>query len=133
MKNKWFYIGVGILLALSATFVGAFSFNQKLSPAETIDAFHEKAMAGEVKESKEYLSEDILKAFDSGGFWQYGSYGNFIRDYTTRTKSVEPLEKTEKISGESATIDVKITYVDGGEETEKYFLVKEDGEWKIVE
>jgi hypothetical protein len=94
----------------------AFTFNKSLTPSETITAYHEKAMSGEVEETKEFIASDILTAFENGGFWHYGSYGNFIMEYKQKTKSVDPVEETEKITGETASVDVKIVYTNSREE-----------------
>ena len=77
------------------------------------------------------MDDDILKGFESGNYWG-GTYPEFILEYAEKTKFVSPIEKSLVITGESATIDVKITYTDLSEETKKYVLVKENGIWKIA-
>lgn len=132
MKKWKVILGIG-LLVVSFSFL-LFIFNQEQpTPADTITAYHKAVKAGEVEESKKYVSTDILKAFENGGFWQYGSYGNFVIEYKNKTKSVKMLDNTEKISGQTATIQAVVTYMDGRKETKKYFLVKENRKWKIAE
>jgi hypothetical protein len=131
-KKKVLFIGLGLLIALSLL-LAAFTYSQTkdLTPSETITTVHELAKDGDIEGTKEYMADDILKVFQSGMYWG-GTYAEFILDYAEKTKFVSPVEKTLVISGESATIDVKITYTDRSEETKKYVLVKENGKWKIA-
>ncbi|MED3561482.1 hypothetical protein [Bacillus xiapuensis] len=125
-------IGLGLLIALSAIFLVAFKDKHELTPAETILAYHEKAKAGAIEDTKEYVSEQVLKDFESGKYWHYGSYNNFVADYAKNTISVRPVTKTETINGMSATIEVQIVTSNQMKKTEKYYLVKEWGKWRIA-
>jgi hypothetical protein len=62
----------------------------------------------------------------------YPSYEAFLADQINTTKSVTPITSTEKITGNLANIDVKITYPDSRIETKEYVLVKENNQWKIA-
>ena len=133
-KKKFLFTGLGLLIALSGIFLAAFNHFQKeknLTPSETITTVHELAKDGNIEGTKEYMDDDILKVFETGTYWG-GTYPEFILDYAEKTKYVSPVEKSLVITGESATIDVKITYMDLSEETKKYVLVKENGIWKIA-
>lgn len=133
-KKRMIYIGVSIFLTLSITILLAFnSFKKDLSPSDTITAFHELASTGKIEESKQYISNDIIENFEKGQFWFYGSYANFIRDYNEDTKTVTPITKSLEIVGETATIDVKIKDHQDYETEDTYYLIKEDGRWKIAE
>lgn len=133
MRKKPIIIIGGIVIALSLLIIFAFDFKKELTPSETISAFHQLAKSGEVEKSKQYISNDILQGFENGHFWYYGSYGNFITDYNKDTKSVIPIKKTEKINGETSSVDVKILYKNDTEGTDTYHLIKENKTWKIAE
>lgn len=130
-KKNILFIGLGLLIALSLL-LAAFTHYQKedLTPSETITRIHELAKEGDIEGAKKYTSDDILNSFEQGAFFM--TYAEYITDYAKKTKFVSPVEKTLVITGESATIDVKITYTDRSEETQKYVLVKENGKWKIA-
>ena len=135
-KKKVLFTGLGLLIALSGIFLAAFNHYSKgekkdLTPSETITTVHKLAKDGDIEGTKEYMDDDILKGFEKGTYWS-GSYPDFILEYAEKTKFVSPIEKSLVITGESATIDVKITYMDLSEETKKYVLVKETGIWKIA-
>jgi Domain of unknown function (DUF4878) len=131
LKNKFIIgaIALVIALSLSVTWIG---FNKALTPKETIEAFHKEATKGKIEESKDYISKDVLKGFENGSAWWMGSYPTFIKEYNEDFQAVKPLENTEKINGNMATIDVQITSPEGDKRTEPYILIKENGEWKIT-
>ncbi|USK77696.1 DUF4878 domain-containing protein [Peribacillus frigoritolerans] len=133
-KKKVLFTGLGLLIALSGIFLAAFNQYQEekdLTPSETITTVHELAKNGDIEGTKEYMDDDILKVFEKGTYWG-GTYSDFILDYAEKTKFVTPIGKSLVLTGESATIDVLITYTDLSEETKKYVLVKENGIWKIA-
>lgn len=132
------YIRVAVIIAASFLLITIFGIfiwvkaEDPASPAETISAFHEAALKGEIEETKKYIDPDIIKAMNSGTAWWMGSYPSFIKDYQDKYKTIKPIQKSEKITGETATIDVKITYKDSSSETKPYLLIKKEGEWKIT-
>ncbi|USK72629.1 DUF4878 domain-containing protein [Peribacillus asahii] len=132
MKKKIIITALGLLIALSAVATVVYTSPKELTPAETVTAFYDEAKALDVEGSKEYVSTDILKAFENGGFWHYGSYGGFISNYEQNVKTVKPIINTQSIKGNSASIDVIITYTNDRKEKQKYLLVKENSQWKIA-
>lgn len=120
------------LLLIVPFFLFACSNSNTLSPSETIIKFDETAKKGNIKESKQYIDSETLKAIESGKAWWIGTYNSFISDYNKTFKKVFPLEKTEKINGDTATVEVEITHEDNSKEKRTYNLVKEDNRWKIT-
>ncbi|CCW05914.1 DUF4878 domain-containing protein [Bacillus thuringiensis] len=106
--------------------------SKPLSPTQTIIKFDQTVKAGKVKKSKQYIDSETLKALESGKAWWIGTYAGFIEDYNKRYKKVSPLEKTEKIKGETATVEVEITRADDSKEKKTYNFVKEHNQWKIT-
>ena len=132
-RKKLILIGLGFLIVLSLIFtLSVHSESTKKTPSQVITAFVDAAKHGQIKESKKYVSKDILDAFDHGAFSYYGSYGGFITDYANKTKYVQLLSNTQKIKGQSATIDANVTNNYGEKEKTTFYLIKEDGNWKIA-
>lgn len=133
MRKKPVIIIGGIVIALSLLLIFAFDFKKELTPSQTISAFHQLAKSGEVEKTKQYVSDEILQGFEKGYYWNYGSYGNYIAEYNENTASVTPIKNTEKINGETASVDVKILYTNDTEGSDTYYLTKENKTWKIAE
>lgn len=133
MNKTIIFTGSGLILALSLIFLLAFNRDPVLTPVDTIKSFHKAATSGQIAESKEFVTNDILKSFENGGFPNYGSYGNFISEYKSKTKKIHPISKSVKIKGNSASLKVDVTYTNNRKSTETYNLIKEDGQWKIAE
>ncbi|MED1205600.1 DUF4878 domain-containing protein [Heyndrickxia acidicola] len=132
-KKKLILIVLGFAIALSLIVtLSIHSESTKKTPSQVITAFVDAAKHDQIKESKKYVSKDILDAFEHGGFAYYGSYGGFITDYASKTKSVQLLSNTQKIKGQSATIDANVIDNYGEKEKTTFYLIKEDGEWKIA-
>lgn len=137
MNKKKLYWGLGAFVALSlmftvfATITGAGVFKEPLSPSETITEFHDYVINGKNEESKEFVADEILKSFENGGFPVYGSYGGFVRDHKNTKKEINPV--SEKIDGNTATVEAKVITSTGREYDETYYMIKEDGIWKIAE
>lgn len=102
----------------------------KLTPSETIKAFDKAAKAGEIEETKKYVAKDILTGFKNGAYPHYGSYAGFIGEYKNNTKSLKIV--SEKITGESATVNAQLTDMSNYKDDEEYILTKENGKWKIA-
>lgn len=132
------YIRVAVIIAASfllLTILGMILWvkaEDPASPAETISAFHKAALKGEIEASKQYIDPNVLDKMEKGTSYWVQSYPAFINDYQKKYKTVKPIKNTEKITGETATIDVKITYKDSSSETKPYLLIKKEGEWKIT-
>lgn len=60
-----------------------------------------------------------------------GSFGDFIKDYQDKYKTIQTIN--EKIKGNNATVKVDVTYRDNSSETNEFIMIKEEGEWKIIE
>jgi len=141
MKKKKILWGVGGIVAVLLALVIVIAtlpqekvtnaLPHKLTPSETIVSFNKAAKAGQIEETKKYVASDILTGFENGAFPHYGSYGGFISEYKNNTKSLKIVN--EKIKGESATVNAKLTDHNGFEEDEEYMLIKENGKWKIAQ
>lgn len=104
------------LLLIVPFFLLACSNSKPLRPSETIIKFDETAKKGNIKDSKQYVDSDTLKAIESGKAWWIGTYNSFITDYNKTFKKVTPLTKTEKINGDTATVKVEVTHPDNSKE-----------------
>lgn len=132
MKYKYLILsGAGLIIVLSAFFLIRFT-QSALSPSETVSAFHKNARAMNIPKTEELVANDIVKGFANGAFPQYGSFGGFLTDYHNHYKSVKPIQGTEKIDGDSASVKANIIYNNGMKKTDTYQLIKEDGRWKIA-
>lgn len=127
--------GVGLFLALSSMAVIYFvnAEQTKLTPSETLMEYHNQAMGGNITETEQYVSKKIHEAFDNGAFPHYGSYANFIIDYSNKMDNVTIIKGTETIKGETASVEVINQYKNEREERTTYYFVKEEGNWKIAE
>jgi hypothetical protein len=105
---------------------------KQLSPTETFLAFDKAARKNDIEGSKKYIDKEVLKTIESGNAWWIGSYANFIKDYNQKNKEISPIKNTEKITGETATLKVKVTYTDNSTEEKTYDFVKQSGKWKIT-
>lgn len=123
--------GVGLILALSAIFLLAFN-KPELTPSQSFLEFHEKALEGDIQGTKQYVADDVLQAFENGAFPHYGSFGGFITDYQNKNTKTAPKIISENITGDTAKLEVKQTYTNR-EATETYYMIKEEGTWKIAE
>lgn len=112
--------------------LSACSNSSSLTPSETIIKFDEAAKKGNIKDSKQYIDSETLKAMESGKAWWVGTYNSFIADYHKTYKKVSPLKKTEKINGDTATVSVEVTHPDNSKEKRTYNFVKENNRWKIT-
>lgn len=133
MKKIIYTVVAGLFIALSTALLMTWFLDKQLTPSESIQEFHKAAESGEIATAKEFVTSDILKGFENGAFPHYGSFGGFLSDYRSKYKNVSPLYKTEKVNGNSATVDVMVSYKNGTKIKETYYLTKEDGEWKISE
>lgn len=135
MKIDKNLILIAIASALLMAGLALYSFfraDPASSPSEALSAFHESIKAGEIDDTKRYITADINAAFESGRTpWYVGSFGEFIKDHQQKYKSIEPL--SESIHGETAMVKANVTYKDNSSEIKEYLLIKEDGEWKIAE
>lgn len=121
-----------ILLLIVPVFLFGCSNSNSVSPSETIIKFNEAAKKGNIKDSKQYIDSESLKAIESGKAWWIGTYNSFIADYNKTYKKVSPLKNTEKINGDTATVSVEVTHPDNSKEKRTYNLVKENNRWKIT-
>lgn len=133
MKKIIYTCVAGLFVGLATVLLIAWFQPEKLTPSESIEEFHKAAETGDTTTAKAFITTDILTGFENGAFPHYGSFGGFLSDYRSKYKNVTPLYKTEKINGNSASVDVMVSYKNGTKSKETYYLIKEDGEWKISE
>ena len=82
--------------------------------------FYESTDAEEVEQSKAMIAS-LLKEKAAPQFEKKGGI-----------KNVEALSETIAEDGKSAVVELKITYGDGSEETEKAEMKLDGGEWKLA-
>jgi hypothetical protein len=121
-----------VILLIVPLLLIACNHSKPFSPSETIVKFDKAAKKGNIKGSKKYIDKETLRALESGKAWWIGTYNEFLADYNKTFNSVTPLKKTEKINGDTATVEVKITHEDKSTEKRTYNLVKENDQWKIT-
>lgn len=137
MNKKIIIWGSGSFAALILASILFFTFapfqtesnNKPLKPSDVITEFRKAVESGKVEDTKIYVSNEILKTFESGRAW--GTYPEYIRWNREKYKSIKPI--SEKITGETATVKANVTYTDNSKEEKKYYLIKENDQWKIAE
>ena len=82
--------------------------------------YYESTDAEEVEQSKALIAS-MLKEKAAPQFEKKGGI-----------KNVEALSETIAEDGQSAVVELKITYGDGSEETEKADMKLDDGKWKLA-
>lgn len=120
---------VTIFMFIFVTGCTYFFFKKSLSPSATIIAFSTAATAGDISETKKYVSTETLRKIEEGKFWWLGTYENYIHEREQRFKSVRP--KKENITGDIATIEAEVVGKDDSTGKRTYLLAKENGKWKI--
>jgi hypothetical protein len=121
-----------VLLLIASFFLFACSHTKPLSPSETIVKFDEANKKGDIKASEQYVDSNVLQLIKDGKAWWIGTYSNFITDYNKEYKKVTSLKKTEKINGDTATVETTVIYKDNSKGEKTYNLVKENNKWKIT-
>jgi hypothetical protein len=121
----------GALCAVLAIFfaVSACSLLNSSSPTKTFKAFFEASKKKDVAGMKKSLSKGTVEMFDKLGKEQNKSTDDMLKGLDTTKEEKEPETRNEKITGDTATLEVKNEKT-GSWDTLPF--VKENGEWKIA-
>jgi deoxyribodipyrimidine photolyase-like uncharacterized protein len=110
--------------------VSACSLFNRSTPTATFKAFYEASNKKDVAGMKKALSKGTLDMFDKLAKEQNKSTDEMLKSFDKEDKNQKmPETRNEKISGETATLEVK------NDKTGKWDtlpFVKENGEWKIA-
>ena len=99
------------------------------SPTATFKAFYEAQKKKDAAGMKKALSKGTLDMFDKLAKAQNKSTDDMLKEINKDDKSEKPESRNEKITGDTATLEVK------NDKTGKWDplpFVKENGEWKIA-
>ena len=121
-------IGVSIMIVL--TYAGLHWYQRGMnSPAATARAFNEAIKNKDVAGFKRTINEADLKVREGVAFSRNMSVDEYLKQELASMKWAGDIQETrnEVISGEKATVEVKING-----EWQTWVFVKENGEWKRV-
>src|SRR5437016_11491837 len=128
MKTRW----IGPLCAALAVVLAASacSLLNRSTPTATFKAFYEASKKKDVAGMKKTLSKGTLDMFDKLAKEQNKTTDEMLKEVDKDDKSEKmPETRNEKISGDTATLEVK------NDKTNRWDplpFVKENGEWKIA-
>ena len=105
------------------------SGSKNLSPSETLEAFNEASNKKDVEAIRNLLSQRTLEMVDKKAKEEGKTFGDLIKEEDGMPPIETPEIRNEKISGETATIEIK-NGVTGAYNTLPF--VKENGVWKIA-
>ena len=103
------------------------AFSSDISPTDTVKAYYDAANKKDVAGIKKYLSKGTIRMMELGAKKMGKSLDDSLKEVATSTQTVTPKFGNEKITGDTATVDITF---EG--ETVAMPLVKEGGEWKIA-
>ena len=109
--------------------VSACSMLSGSSPTATFKAFYEAQKKKDAAGMKKTLSKGTLDMFDKLAKAQNKSTDDMLKEIPKDDSSEKPESRNEKITGDTATLEVK------NDKTSKWDtlpFVKENGEWKIA-
>ena len=116
---------LAIVLAVSAC-----SLLNRSTPTTTFKAFYEASNKKDVPAMKKALSKGSLDMFDKLAKEQNKSTDELLKSFDKEDKNQKmPETRNEKITGDTATLEVK------NDKTDKWDtlpFVKENGEWKLT-
>ena len=118
-------VALAVVLAASAC-----SLLNRSTPTATFKAFYEASNKKDVAGMKKALSKGSLDMFDKLAKEQNKSTDEMLKSFDKEDKNQKmPETRNEKITGDTATLEVK------NDKTDKWDtlpFVKENGEWKIA-
>lgn len=126
-KNR---LSLGLLLAVALTFAAACgkSGNSASGPAAAGRAYYEAINRKDITAAKRYLSAGSISKLEAEAKDLGKSLDVAFREAAEKTGGdIMPEFTNEKISGDTATVDMK-----GGGVTVVMPMVKEGGEWKLA-
>jgi hypothetical protein len=121
----------GALCAVLVMFfaVSACSLLNSSSPTKTFKAFYEASKKKDIPGMKKALSKGTVDMFDKLAKEQNKSTDDMLKGLDTTKEEKMPETRNEKITGDTATLEVKNEKT-GSWDTLPF--VKENGEWKIA-
>lgn len=130
MKLKLILGAIATLFALSTLYVVSAS-KDDYTPTEALEKYYEAARNGEIEEASKYVASEVLDIYESGKNPEYGTLSAAIVREGKKFEKITPIK--EKITGETATVTVKLVHEGGEYKTEEdYLIVKEEDGWKLT-
>jgi hypothetical protein len=126
MKNRRILI---LLIAMTVTAASACSRLSHSTPTATLKVFYEASKKKDASGMKKSLSKGSLAMFEKQAKEQNKPVDDLLTKVDTNTPDKMPETRNEKITGDTATLEVKNDQ-NGNWDTLPF--VKEDGEWKIA-
>ena len=127
-KIKFYKIAVFILFALMIAACQQAS-DQTLSPTETMRALNEASKKKDVETIKKLISKETSELLEQSAKDQNSTVDALLRKDSGAPFQKLPEMRNEKITGDTATVEIKNT---ADENWESMPLVKENGVWKIA-
>ena len=103
--------------------------NQPLSPTETMRASDDAAKRKDVEAIKKFVSKGTLEALDQSAKEQNTTVDELLKDFLDVPAQQLPEIRNEKITGDTATIEIKNNATN---DWETMPFVKENGIWKVA-
>jgi hypothetical protein len=97
------------------------------SPMAALKAYYEAANRKDIATAKKYLSAGTMRLMEEGAKRMGKSVDEAMKEGALQSPPVVPELSNEKITGDTATVDIK---AEG--QTISMPMVKEDGEWKLA-
>ena len=126
MKNRRILI---LLVAMTVTAASACSMFSHSTPTATLKVFYEASKKKDAAGMKKSLSKGSLAMFEKQAKEQNKPVDDLLTKVDTNTPDKMPETRNEKITGDTATLEVKN---DQNGQWDTLPFVKEDGEWKIA-
>lgn len=124
---------IGLVVVLvSAALVSGCSLFSKGSPTAALNAFYEASKKKDAAEMKKYLSKKSIALFEDAAKKEGKTLDDFIKESVDGPGSVAdkmPEVRNEKISGDTATVEMKR---DKSDQWDTVAFVKEDDGWKLA-
>lgn len=118
-----------VVVVLAIVFMACKTANEPLSPTETMKALNEATKTKDVERIKKLVSKGTLDLLEYSAKNQNMSVDELLRQDKGAPFQELPETRNEKITGDTATVEIKNTAGNGWETMP---FVKEDGVWKIA-
>jgi hypothetical protein len=115
-----------LAIALAAGFITACSKGAS-TPTAALKSYYEAAKNKDYASAKKYLSAGTVKLMEEGSKKMGKSPEDAFKESSTEANAVMPEFSNEKITGDTATVDMKAQ-----NQTVTMPMVKENGEWKLA-
>jgi flagellar hook-associated protein FlgK len=118
-----------LALMLIVVFTGACNKSGgSLSPTDTVKAYYDAANKKDIAGIKKYLSQGTIKMMEVGAKNMGKNLDDALKESAaTAPQTATPKFSNEKITGDSATVDIA-----SEGQTVSMPLIKEGGEWKLA-